>query len=331
MQLTAREIADLLNGEIVGNKDATVSAPARIEYAKPGHICFFANPKYEKYVYSSKASIILVNKTFEPSQPVSATLIKVDDAYSAVTDLLAYYQSKKKNKDLLNSSVFHLLFRKKRIGKGTKIGDFTFIGKNVTIGKDCTVYPQVFIGDNVTIGDNTVLYPGVRIYNDCIIGSNCIIHSNVVIGADGFGFAPREDETWKKIPQTGNVIIEDDVELGANTTVDRATMGSTIVHKGVKLDDHCMIAHNVEVGENTVMAALTGIAGSTHIGNNCIFGGQVGVAGHLHIAPYTTLAAKTGLINSVKEEHKVLIGSPAFDYNSFMRAYVKFRASGKKD
>ncbi|MBP5210738.1 MAG: UDP-3-O-(3-hydroxymyristoyl)glucosamine N-acyltransferase [Bacteroidales bacterium] len=331
MQLTAREIADFLNGEIVGNKEATVTAPARIEYAKPGNICFFANPKYEKYVYSSKASIILVNKTFEPSQPVSATLIKVDNAYSAVTDILAYYQSKKKNKDRLNNSLFNLISRKRKIGKGTKIGDLTFIGKNVTIGKHCTIYPQVFIGDNVTVGDNTVLHPGVRVYSDCVIGSNCIIHSNVVIGADGFGFAPREDETWKKIPQTGNVIIEDDVELGANTTVDRATMGSTIIHKGVKLDDHCMIAHNVEVGENTVMAAQTGIAGSTHIGHNCIFGGQVGVAGHLHIAPYTTLAAKAGLLNNVKEEHKVLIGAPAFEYSNFMRAYVKFRAGGKKD
>lgn len=330
MQLTAREIADFLNGEIVGDKDIVVSAPARIEYAKPGDICFFANPKYEQYVYTSKASIILVNKTFKPTKPISATLIKVDDAYSAVTDLLTYYQSKKKDRPLIKSSIFRKLFSRK-IGKGTKVGDYVFIGKNVKIGKYCTIYPQVFIGDNVTIGDNTVIHPGVRIYHDCIIGNNCIFHSNVVIGGDGFGFAPREDETWKKIPQTGNVLIEDNVELGANTTVDRATMGSTIVHKGVKVDNLCMIAHNVEVGENTVMAAMTGIAGSTHIGHNCIFGGQVGIAGHLHIAPYTSAGAKSGIMKSVKEEHKQLMGFHAFEYNDFMRALVKFKASGKKD
>ena len=264
MELTAREIADHLNGVIVGNPDVSVSSPARIEQGKPGNICFFANPKYEHFVYSGKATIILVNKTFEPKEPVSATLIKVDNAYESIASLLGYFQSKRNNRKRSNR-LFVCKPLSSRIGKGTYIGKHVVIGKKSNIGKGCQIHPQVYIGDNVTVGNNCVIYPGVRICHDCVIGNNCIIQSNCVIGGDGFGFAPREDGTYKKIPQTGNVILEDDVEIGSNSTVDRATMGSTIIHKGVKIDNLCMLAHNTEIGENTVIAALSGVAGSTKV------------------------------------------------------------------
>lgn len=334
MNLSAQEIAQRLNGEIVGNPETIVSSPARIENGKAGNICFFANPKYEQYIYTTKASIILVNKSFTPSHEVSATLIKVDDAYQAVAELLEYFQSKKKSKKSGNwfTRLFHphRVGFKTTIGRGTFIGDYVTIGSKCKIGKNCQISNNVSIGNNVTIGDNVILYAGVRIYQECSIGNNCILHSNSVIGADGFGFAPQDDGTYRKIPQTGNVILEDDVEIGANTTVDRAMMGSTIVHKGVKIDNLCQIAHNVEIGENTVMAALSGIAGSSHIGKNCMFGGQSGIVGHIHIADHTTLAAHSAITKTVKKSGETLLGYPAFDSQQYFRAYVKFKQSGEE-
>ena len=335
MEITAREIAQKLNGEIVGNPDVRISAPARIEYGKPGNICFFANPKYEHYVYTSKASAILVNRSFVPAQEVAATLIKVDDAYQAVAELLEYFQSLKKSRS--HGGLLSRLFpryrkgRGSRIGKGSWIGDFVTIGSNCTIGRNCTIHPNVSIADNVTIGDDTVLYAGARIYSDCVIGSRCILHANCVIGSDGFGFAPQDDGSYKKIPQTGNVVIEDDVEIGACTCVDRATMGSTIIHTGVKLDNICQIAHNVEVGAHTVMAAESGAAGSAKIGEYCMFGGKTMVVGHISVADHTTLAADSVITKTVRKSGQTLMGYPAMDADKYKKAYVKFRQAAEEE
>ena len=334
MSLTVKEIADLLGGEVVGNPDTMIHSPARIEYGKKGNICFYANPKYEKYVYSSKASAFLVNRSFEPKEAIEAELIKVDDAYAAVPELLRIFSEIKKSRKRGNrlSQIFicGIKVGPGSIGKNTFIGRYTVVEKGTKIGRDCNIYPQVYIGENVTIGDNAIIYPGVRIYHGCVIGNNCILHSNSVIGADGFGFAPCDDGTFKKIPQTGNVIIEDNVEIGANTTIDRATMGSTIVRKGVKIDNLCQIGHNVEVGENTVMAAMSGVAGSTKIGHNCMFGGQAGINGHITIPPHTTAGGGAVVTRAPKKEGEVLIGYPAIDHREYMRAYAIFRQNGKK-
>lgn len=329
MEITAQSIADFLHGTVVGDANARVSSAARIEQGRPGTICFFANPKYEHYVYDNKASIILVNNTFEPKQPVSATMIKVENAYEAVASLLEYISSLKKSTKRGNR---WLVCRplSSSIGKGTNIGRQVIIGKHVKIGKYCRIYPQVYLGDNVKVGSNVIIYPGVRIYHDCVIGDNCILQANCVIGADGFGFAPREDGSYKKIPQTGNVVLEDDVEVGANTTVDRATMGSTIVHKGVKLDNLCQVAHNVEIGDNTVMAALSGLAGSAKIGKQCIIGGQSSIVGHITVADHTTIAARTGVIGNVRKEGEILLGYPAIDHKEYMKAYAIFKSNAKK-
>lgn len=330
MEVTAQAIAEQLGGEIVGDPQVKVSAPARIESGKSGNICFFANPKYEKYVYSSKASIILVNKSFEPTHNVTATLIKVDDAYQSIASVLEFFSTLKKGRKRGNSLfVCHPCSTK--IGKGTHIEKHVTIGKHTQIGEDCYIFSQVYIGDNVKIGSDVIIYPGVRIMKDTQIGDRCILQPNCVIGMDGFGFAPREDGTYKKIPQTGNVVLEDDVEIGANTTVARSTMGSTIIHKGVKIDALCQIAHNVEIGDNTVMAAMCGIAGSSKIGKNCMFGGQCGVAGHLSVADHTTVAAQSGVFSDVKEGGKKLMGYMAFDFYDYLRAYSHFRAKGKKE
>jgi len=329
MNISAQKIAEHLGGKIVGDPQVRVSAPARIEQGRPGTICFFANPKYEHYIYTTKASILLVNSSFEPRQEISATLIKVDNAYESVALLLDLFNTLKKSRPGSNRFFVRRPFSSK-IGRGTFVGRGTFIGKKVKIGKNCHIYPQVYIGDGVTIGDNTIIYPGVRIYRDSVIGQDVILHANVVIGSDGFGFAPREDGSYHKIPQTGNVIIEDDVEIGAGTTVDRSTMGSTIIRRGVKLDNLCQIAHNVEVGDNTVIAALSGIAGSTKLGKGCILGGQSGIVGHVTIADKTTLAAQSGIIGNVKNEGEALMGYPAISYRDYMRAYALFKASAKK-
>ncbi len=324
MEVTAERIAQHFNGEIIGDPNIKVSSVAKIENGKSGNICFLANPKYEKYLYTSKASIVIINKEFKPQQPVTPTLILVDNAYEAVASLLDLLNTLKKAKKSGKAFLSYCAWSSK-IGKGVYVGRFSYVGSKSVIGKDTQIYPQVYIGDNVTVGENVIIYPGVKIYDGCKIGNNCILHANVVIGSDGFGFAPTPDGSYKKIPQTGNVILEDDVEIGANTVVDRATMGSTIIRKGVKLDNLIQVAHNVEVGENTVIAAQSGIAGSSKIGKNCMFGGQTGISGHITIADGVQLAAQTGVQGSVKKEKAVLMGSPAIDYRDYMKAYALFR------
>ena len=328
MELTAGIIAGHLQGEVKGDPDVIVKGVARIEQGKPGTACFLANPKYEKYLYTTGASAVLVNRDFVPTGKVSATLIRVDDAYAAAAALLGLFASVKKKKGW---EFPHSISRKASIGRKVYIGAHSYIGKRARIGNGAKIYPQVDIGEHVRIGAGTILYPGVKVYDDCTIGDNCIIHSNAVIGSDGFGFAPSADGTYRKIPQTGNVIIEDNVEIGANTVIDRATMGSTIIRSGVKLDNLIQIAHNVEVGENTVMAAQSGIAGSTRVGAGCMIGGQAGIVGHLTVAARTQVGAQAGVIGSVKQEGSILLGMPAFDHGQFMRAYAHFKKSGKKD
>lgn len=313
MEITAKTIAEYLGGEVVGNPEEKVSSPARIEQGKKGNICFFANPKYEHYIYDTKASVLLVNKSFVPKKEIPATLIKVDDAYASVAKLLEFFSSLKKTK--VRGNRLHARFN----------CFSTSIACSARIGRGTHIYPNVYIGPKVRIGRNCIFYPGVRIYHGCVIGNNCVFHANVVIGGDGFGFAPTEDGSYKKIPQLGNVVIEDDVEIGACSSVDRATMGSTILRKGVKLDDLCMVAHNVEVGENTVMAAQSGIAGSTKVGKGCVIGGKVGIAGHITIADGTKIAGGSGVMGSIKEPGTLIMGSPAFDYHQYMRAYAIFK------
>lgn len=323
MEFTAQQIADYLQGVVEGDPNITVTNFNKIEEGKPGGISFLANPKYTPYIYESKASIVLVNKDFVAEKPISATLVRVDDAYASLAKLMqmaVVYKPRRKKIECRS----HVACSAK-IGKGVYVGAFSYISKKAVVGKNSQIYPQVFVGENVKIGENCIIYPGVKIYHDCVIGNNCILHAGVVIGGDGFGFAPQEDGSYKKIPQLGNVILEDDVEIGANTTVDRATMGSTIVHKGVKLDNLNQIAHNVEVGEHTVMAAMSGIAGSSKVGKNCIIAGQVGIAGHLQVADKTTLAAQTGVISSITDNSTPWFGSPAMPMKGYLKAYTLFR------
>lgn len=329
MEFKAREIADILGGTVDGNPDASVTTFARIEQGKPGAICFFANPKYEQYVYECKADIIIVNKTFEPKHPVSATMVRVDDAYAAVASLLDYVTARKRSYKRYRGCRSRVRWSS-RIGRKVYIGDFTYVGRRAVVGDYTKIYENVYIGNDVKIGSHCIIYPGVKIYPGMIIGNNVILHANTVIGSDGFGFAPLEDGTWKKIEHTGNVIIEDDVELGANVCVDKSQMGSTVIRKGTKIDNLCQIAHNVEIGRNTVMASMTGIAGSTKIGEHCIIAGQVGIAGHITIADNTTLGAQTGVMSSVKESGQTLMGSPAIPYRDYLRSYAEFKKAGKK-
>lgn len=329
MEFKAKEIAEILKGTVVGDPEAKISTFARIESGKPGAICFFANPKYEHYVYDCEASIIIVNDTFEPQREVRATMIKVPNAYAAVASLLEYVTAKKRSYRRYRGCHIKRYWSTK-IGRKVYVGSGAYLGKRASIGDYTKIYEQVYIGDDVKIGSNCIIYPGVRIYPGMEIGDNVIIHANAVIGADGFGFAPLEDGSYKKIEHTGNVIIEDDVEIGANTTVDKSQMGSTVIRKGVKIDNLCQIAHNVEIGENTVMAAQTGVAGSTKIGRHCIIGGQVGLSGHITIADNTTLAAQTGVISSIKTGGQVFLGSPALPHKQFLRAYAVFRRNGKE-
>lgn len=329
MEFKAKEIAEILDGTVDGNPEATVTGFARIESGKPGTICFFANPKYEHYVYECKADIIIVNKTFEPQHPVSATMIRVENSYAAVAALLEYVTAKKRSYKRYRGCRSRIRLSAK-LGKKVYVGDFAYIGKRATVGDYTKIYEQVFIGDDVKIGSNCIIYPGVKIYPGMVIGDRVILHSNCVIGADGFGFAPLEDNSWKKIEHTGNVIIEDDVEIGACACIDKSQMGSTIVHKGCKIDNLCAIAHNVEVGANTVMAAQAGVAGSAKIGEHCIFGGQSGVAGHITVADNTSLAGQAGVLGTVKESGKVLMGTPAIPYKDYFRAYAVFKRNGAK-
>ncbi len=328
MEVTAKVIAEHFNGEIIGNPETKVSQVARIESGKPHNICFLANPKYQKYLLESNAGIVIVSRKLLPEDcsSVKPTMIVVEDAYQAVASLLDLLNSLKKSK---KSGRAFLSYRamSSKIGKGVYVGRFSYIGSKSKIGNGTQIYPQVYIGKDVTVGENVIIYPGVKIYDGCIIGNNCILHANVVIGSDGFGFAPTQDGSYKKIPQTGNVVVEDDVEIGSNTVIDRATMGSTIVKKGVKLDNLIQVAHNVEIGENTVIAAQSGIAGSSKIGKNCMFGGQVGVAGHISVGDGTQVAAQAGIQGSISSEvgKKGIAGTPAIDYQTYMRSYVKFK------
>jgi UDP-3-O-[3-hydroxymyristoyl] glucosamine N-acyltransferase len=323
MKFTASMIANFLKGEIVGDPNVEVSDISKIEEGRPGTLSFLSNPKYEKYIYITESSIVLVNRTFQPTSKVNATLVKVDDAYQALAALLDLYVQSKPVKEGIEKDCS--ISSSATIGQKVYIGSYSYIADNAKIGNNAKIYPQVYIGENVTIGDNTVLYPGVKIYSDCKIGANCVIHSGAVIGADGFGFAPNSENNYKKVPQIGNVIIEDYVEIGANTAIDRATMGSTIIRKGVKLDNLIQIAHNVEVGENTVMAAQAGIAGSTKIGRDCMFGGQVGISGHITIAKGVKLGAKSGVNSSIKEENREMIGAPVQDFSDWQKSFVLFR------
>ena len=329
MEFKAKEIAEILGGTVDGNPEATVTTFARIESGKPGAICFFANPKYENYVYQCKASIIIVNNTFEPKEPVSATMVRVENSYAAVAALLDYVEAKKRSYKRYRGLRSRVRWSAK-IGRKVYIGDFAYVGKKAQVGDYTKIYENVFIGDGVKIGKYCIIYPGACIYPGMVIGDNVIIHANAVIGTDGFGFAPLEDGTWKKIEHVGNVVIEDNVEIGACAGVDKSQMGSTIVRSGCKIDNHCQIAHNVEVGKNTVMAAMTGVAGSTKIGEHCILGGQVGVAGHISVADNTSVGAQSGILSSIKEPGKQYFGSPALPYMDFMRSYAVFKKQGKR-
>ena len=322
MKCTANQIADLLNGEILGNKDTEVHILSKIEDGEVGSLTFLANPKYTPHIYSTKASIVIVNNDFVPEKEISPTLIKVSNAYSAFSTLLDYYNTLKANNTGIDSSSH--ISDSASYGLNCYIGAFTYIGGNVKIGNDVKIFPNVYIGDNVIIGNNTTLRPGVKIYHDCLIGNNCNIEANCVIGADGFGFSPDDSGVYKKVPQIGNVIIEDLVDIGSCTTIDRATLGSTIIKKGVKLDNQIQIAHNVVVGENTVIAAQTGIAGSTKIGSNCQIGGQVGFAGHITIGNNVKIQGQSGVSKSISD-NEVLQGTPAFDYGEFYKSYVHFK------
>jgi UDP-3-O-[3-hydroxymyristoyl] glucosamine N-acyltransferase len=323
MEFTAAAIAGFLKGEIEGNPDIKVNTIAKIEEGNAGALSFLANPKYEHYLYTTKSAVVLVNKSFKPSSEVYATLIRVENAYEAFASLLRMVdQSRPRKKGIHTTAVIE---NTAQVGSGVYIGPYAYIGENCIIGDGCSVYPHVYIGDNTKLGKNCIINPGVKIYHDCLIGEGCIIHAGTVIGGDGFGFAPQSKSGYMKIPQLGNVILEDNVEIGANVTIDRATIGSTIIHKGVKLDNLIMIGHNVEVGENTVMAAQTGIAGSTKIGKNCMIGGQVGIAGHISIANETKIGAQGGILGSVKEENTIILGSPAINYKQYFKSSVIFK------
>jgi UDP-3-O-[3-hydroxymyristoyl] glucosamine N-acyltransferase len=323
MEFTAATIAGFLNGEIVGDPDIKVNTIAKIEEGHSGALSFLANPKYEHYIYNTMSSIVLVNKSFVPSAKIEATLIRVENSYEAFASLLRLVDQARPRKKGIHATA--VIEPTAKIGTDVYIGPFVYIGENCIIGDGCSVYPQVYIGDNTQLGKNCTLNPGVKIYHGCLLGEGCIIHAGSVIGSDGFGFAPQSDNEYMKIPQLGNVILEDNVEIGANVTIDRATMGSTIIHKGVKLDNLIQIGHNVEIGENSVMAAQTGISGSTKVGKNCMFGGQVGLAGHIKIANGTKIGAQGGILGSVKEENTVIIGSPAIELKQFMKCSVVFK------
>ncbi|MDR1881171.1 MAG: UDP-3-O-(3-hydroxymyristoyl)glucosamine N-acyltransferase [Prevotella sp.] len=320
MSFTAEQIATILHGTIEGDPSIAVDNFSRIEEGKPGTLTFLANPKYTRYIYSTKASVVLVNNDFVAEQPVHATLIRCFNAYAALAVLMDMVEKNKPQKTGIEA-MSHISPDVK-YGENIYVGAFAYIAENVKIGNNTKIYPQVYIGENVTIGDNTVIYPGAKIYRECVIGDNCIIHAGAVIGSDGFGFA-SENGAYKKIPQMGIVIIEDDVEIGANTTVDRAVMDATVIHKGVKLDNLIQIAHNVEVGDNTVMAAQVGVSGSTKIGRHCMFGGQVGLGGHITIGDNANIGAQSGIISNVGSDAKIL-GSPAIPFRDFFKSSVVF-------
>jgi UDP-3-O-[3-hydroxymyristoyl] glucosamine N-acyltransferase len=321
MEFTAQQISVLLQGELVGNPNEKVSTLSKIEEGTKGSITFLANPKYTPYIYSTQASVVVVSKDFVPEEPIQSTLIKVADPYKAFANLLDQYQ-KMQEQNLKGIEEPCKIHSSVTIPADAYVGSFAYISEGVKMGSGCKIYPNVFIGKNVVLGNNVILHPNAIVYHDCIIGSNVIIHSGSVVGSDGFGFAPQADGSYSKIPQIGNVILEDDVEIGSNTTIDRATMGSTIIKKGVKLDNLIQIAHNAEIGQNTVIASQTGISGSTKIAENCVIGGQVGVVGHISIAKGTKINAKTGINKSITEENQALNGVPAMEYRHSLKTWA---------
>ena len=322
MKFTAAQIADILEGQVKGNPNEEVSVISKIEEAQKGSLTFLANPKYNPFIYTTKASIAIVNSRFQPEKELSLTLIVVQDAYKALSKILAFYNQIKDAKKGREQPSF--IADSAIVGKEEYIGAFAYIGENVTIGDNVKVYPNAYIGDNVVIGDNTKIYAGVKIYSETQIGKNCIIHSGAVIGADGFGYAPNEEGVFETIPQIGNVVIEDDVHIGANTTIDRATMGTTYIRKGVKLDNLIQIAHNVEIGKNTVIASQSAVAGSTKVGEYSVIGGQVGIAGHLKLGNKLRIQGQSGISKNLKEG-SVVQGSPAFGYADYFKSYASFR------
>ena len=322
MKFTAQQIAGILEGEVVGNPEVEVSTLSKIEEGAEGALTFLANPKYTAYIYSTEASVTIVNKTFQPEHDLKTTLIKVDDAYVAFSKLLEYYNAVKLNKVGIEQPSF--ISESAKYGDDIYVGAFSYIGTNVVIGKNVKLFPNSYVGDNSVIGDNTIIFAGAKIYSETVIGNHCVINSGAIIGADGFGFAPNQNGTYNKIPQTGNVVLEDYVDVGACTTIDRATLGSTLIREGVKLDNQIQIAHNVEIGKNTVIAAQTGVAGSTHIGEHCQIGGQVGIAGHITIGNNVKIQAQSGIARNVKD-NEVLQGSPALAINDYNKSYVHFK------
>ncbi|WP_035336764.1 UDP-3-O-(3-hydroxymyristoyl)glucosamine N-acyltransferase [Dokdonia sp. PRO95] len=322
MKFTANQIAGILEGTIEGNPDVEVSKLAKIEEGIPGSLTFLANPKYTSFIYTTEASIAIVGNDFEAEQPVKPTLIRVEDAYKSFSKLLEYYNQVKLNKSGIEQPCF--ISETATYGDALYLGAFSYLGENVTIGNNVKIYPNVYIGDNVTIGDNCVLFAGSKVYSDSVIGNTVYIHSGAIVGADGFGFTPNEKGEYSKVPQTGNVIIEDHVDIGAGTTIDRATLGSTVIRTGVKLDNQIQIAHNVEIGSHTAIAAQTGVAGSTKIGKHCLIGGQVGISGHLTIGDNVRIQAQSGIGRNIKD-NEVLQGSPSFNYSDWNRSYVHFK------
>ena len=329
MELSAKFLAQLLKGTVEGDENAKASGFAKIEHGKPGTLSFFANPKYEPFVYTSKASILIVGKDFQPKEPVTPTLVRVDDAYTSIAELLKYVADKKK-KAKSHRSLRARWFLSTKFGKKVYLGDYSYVGRHTVVGDNTVIHEHVYIGENCKIGTGCIFYPGVRIYPGMVIGNNVILHSGVVIGADGFGNAPQPDGSWEKIEHLGNVVIGNDVEIGANTTVDRAQMESTIIGNGVKIDNLCQIAHNVIIGDHTAMAAQCGIAGSTQSGKYCILAGQVGVAGHLKIADHTTICAQGGVIGNIRKEGEVLVGSPVIPVKQYMKAYAIFKRQAEE-
>ena len=330
MEFSAKQIAQIIDGIVEGDENILVSNLSKIEEGTIGTLSFLANPAYTNYIYSTNASIVIVNKSFVLENPVksSCTLIRVENAYESFAKLLELYNQINTEKEGVEQPSF--VSSNAKIGENCYVGAFAYIGQNVSIGNHVKIYPHVYIGDNCKIGNNTTLFSGVKIYHDCVIGNNCTIHASTVVGSDGFGFAPNnEGHVFTKVPQIGNVIIEDDVEIGSNSSIDRATLGSTILRKGVKLDNLVQIAHNVEIGENTVIAGLSGIAGSTKVGKNCMIGAQVGVAGHLRIANGVKIAGQSGIGSNIDKEGEILQGSPAFNIGEFKRSYVLFRGLPK--
>lgn len=323
MQFPASQIALLINGKVEGDPNAVVTSFGKIEEAAAGQLAFFANPKYEEYLYKTSASVVIVNDSFELKQPVKATLIRVTDAYSAFATLLSKYQEIMQQQ-LAGVQEPSYIAKTAVYGEKVFIGAFTYLGENVKVGNNTKLYPNVFLGDNVVVGDNCIIHPGVKIYHECKIGNHVTIHAGTIIGSDGFGFAPQADGSFKKVPQIGNVVIEDNVEIGANATIDRATIGSTLIKSGAKLDNLIQIAHNVEVGHSTVIAAQAGVSGSTKIGNGVMIGGQAGIVGHIQLGDGSRVNAQSGVSKSI-EPGKAVTGSPAYDYTAALRSQAAAR------